>query len=159
MSRFMKQLIGIVVLLTLGVFIGMEITSSGIERIYGPINASRATKALDSTERYAATEGYQNNLPIDNRRHSSGETALQNSSRTAMNETEPRVEDKRQNQLQAERNERNRHVNEMNNSDSWPVPPVKDATVNQLADKTAGMLQRVSQAGIRAVVGLFNGLF
>ncbi|MCY7487545.1 MULTISPECIES: translation initiation factor 2 [Paenibacillus] len=159
MTRFMKQLIGVVVLLTLGVFIGMEITSSGIERIYGPINASRATSALDSTDRYAAPGSYRDNLPIDNRRHSNGETALQDNPRTAMNETETRVEDKRQNQLEAERSETNRHVNEMNNSDSWPVPPVKDATVNQLADKTAGVLQRVSQAGIRAVVGLFNGLF
>ncbi|MCU6339785.1 hypothetical protein KW823_25040, partial [Enterobacter quasiroggenkampii] len=58
-----------------------------------------------------------------------------------------------------EHNTANSHEKEINNTNVVPLPPVKDATVNQLADKTAGMLQRASQAGIQAVVGLFNGLF
>ena len=35
----------------------------------------------------------------------------------------------------------------------------EDAPVNKLADQTAGLLQHLSEAGIKAVVGMFGGLF
>ncbi|GAV12312.1 hypothetical protein [Paenibacillus sp. NAIST15-1] len=157
MTRFMKQLIGIVVLLTLGVFIGMEITTSGIERIYGPINPSRITSAPESTERYSRANSNRDNLPTDNRRMNE-DAAAQDNSRLTVNESTP-IEEYRNTSADTERNTANNHENDINNTNVAPLPPVKDATVNQLADKTAGMLQRASQAGIQAVVGLFNGLF
>lgn len=157
MTRFMKQLIGIMVLLTLGVFIGMEITSSGIERIYGPIHATRITSAPDSTERY--TEEYRDNLPIDKSRRVNGDTSVEESSQTAVIESGARTDEGTQRQVEVEQQSSNVRKKELQNMDDGPLPPVKDAAVNQLADKTAGVLQRVSQAGIKAVVGLFNGLF
>lgn len=157
MTRFMKQLIGIVVLLTLGVFIGMEITTSGIERIYGPINPSRMTSAPESTERYSGAHSNRDNMPTDNRRLNE-DAAAQDNPRLTDNDIAP-IEEYRDTIADTERNRANNYEKEIKNTNVVPLPPVKDATVNQLADKTAGMLQRASQAGIQAVVGLFNGLF
>lgn len=157
MTRFMKQLIGIVVLLTLGVFIGMEITTSGIERIYGPINPSRMTSAPEPVERHPGADSNQDHLPTDNRRLNE-DAAAQDNSRLTVNESTP-IKEYRNTLADTERTTANNHEKEINNTNVLPLPPVKDATVNQLADKTAGMLQRASQAGIQAVVGLFNGLF
>lgn len=115
MTRFMKQLIIVVILLSLGAFVGMEMASIGITRVYGPINQTHTTDASISSVEYTA------NQPINDQ----------------ANEYESRMEYEKE----------------------WRLPPTEDAPVNQLADKTAVLLQRMSQAGIKAFVRLFDSLF
>ncbi|RJG26178.1 translation initiation factor 2 [Paenibacillus thiaminolyticus] len=134
MSRFAKQVVGMMVLLVVGVFIGMEVTSVSIERIYGPVDTNRSSLPADSAwpERPAQE-------PLASR---PAEPAPVQEREAAVPGIPPR---------------------------EWPaeaelppaqgLPPVQDAAVNKLADQTAGLLQTLSQAGIRAVVGLFDGLF
>ncbi|MDG0871491.1 translation initiation factor 2 [Paenibacillus thiaminolyticus] len=137
MSRFAKQVVGMMVLLVVGVFIGMEVTSVSIERIYGPVGTNRSSVPADSawSERPAQE-------PLASRPAEPAPVQAVQEREAAVPAIPPR---------------------------EWPaeaelppaqgLPPVQDAAVNKLADQTAGLLQTLSQAGIRAVVGLFDGLF
>ncbi|GAC42325.1 hypothetical protein [Paenibacillus popilliae] len=129
MSRFAKQVAGMIVLLVVGVFIGMEVTSVSIERIYGPVDASR------------------NSLPADTAWPERPELEP-----LASRPAEP-VPDQGQEAAVPD------HPPQRWPLEAAPQPPVEEAAVNKLADQTAGLLQTLSQAGIRAIVGLFDGLF
>lgn len=134
MSRFAKQVVGMMVLLVVGVFIGMEVTSVSIERIYGPIDTNRSSAPADSAWLERPAQEPLASRPAEPDPVQEREAAV------------PAIPLR-----------------------EWPaeaelppaqgLPPVQDAAVNKLADQTAGLLQTLSQAGIRAVVGLFDGLF
>lgn len=160
MTRFMTRLIGIVVLLTLGVFIGMEITSTGIERIYGPLNPTHVASEPKSASRYSSANPFRDHTRMDDRLMTDKSSQSDYGRMVDNHRTSMTSADKI---LGRNKEYRGSSVNtrtiETRNDNPWLPPPVKDAPVNQLADKTAGMLQQVSQASIRAVVGLFNGLF
>lgn len=135
MSRFAKQLVGMMVLLVVGVFIGMEVTSVSIERIYGPVDTNRSSAASDSVWPGRPDQEAVASQPAEPAREQGREEP-------APGNSPPREWP----------------------SEAYPqpvpgLPPVEDAAVNKLADQTAGLLQNLSQAGIRAVVGLFDGLF
>ncbi|NKI21116.1 translation initiation factor 2 [Paenibacillus dendritiformis] len=134
MSRFAKQVAGMMVLLVVGVFIGMEVTSVSIERIYGPADANRSSVPADSAWPERPVQEPLASRPAEPEPVQGREAAVpDNPPQEWLPEAAPQP--------------------------SPVLPPVEDAAVNKLADQTAGLLQTLSQAGIRAVVGLFDGLF
>lgn len=134
MSRFAKQVVGMMVLLVVGVFIGMEVTSVSIERIYGPVDANRSSVPADPAWPERPDQERLASRPAEPAPEKGGEAAAPDH---PTREWPP----------------------EAALPPSSGLPPVEDAAVNKLADQTAGLLQTLSQAGIRAVVGLFDGLF
>ncbi|MCY9516921.1 hypothetical protein [Paenibacillus apiarius] len=145
MSRYMKRLIGMIVLLALGVFIGMEVATVGMDRVYGPLGAGR--EALNPAVSWRADE-----IGDEGAARRSG-SQPQRSGMEPWSGAHANQRDR----IEAKRDTAAYEGGGMPDS-PW-LPPVEDAPVNKLADKTAGLLQHLSQAGIRAVVGLFSGLF
>lgn len=110
------------------VMFGLEMTSSGIERVYGPIEGEAPYEADSGI---AAEEG------------------------SGRYETET---DKRIAQLERELEEiRRAYGYDGERLPGVPYEDGQPA-VNKLADSTSGMLQSASSKGIRFVVGLFDGL-
>ncbi|MCR2803206.1 hypothetical protein [Paenibacillus soyae] len=114
--------------LAIVVLFGIEMTSSGIERIYGPIEGEAS---------YGTGTGL----------------ASQEERGSYESETDKRIA-----QLEKELEEIRRaygyngeRLPGMPNEDEAPA-------VNKLADSTSGMLQSASSKGIRFVVDLFDGL-
>lgn len=168
MTHFMRKFAIIVILLTLGACIGVEISSIGIARIYGPINPTRIMN--DSTSLAGYTTDQRNYTYQDDDLSAGDRTGEIDyvypddaNARVPMNRTNNRNKrghpesiistDKRI------RNKDNEYTSNMTYERGPELPPVKDAPVNQLADKTAGLLQRLSQFGMQTVVKLFNSLF
>lgn len=146
MSRYMKQLTGMIVLLALGVFIGMEVASVGMDRVYGPMDAGR--EAVNASTSWRVDE--------------SGNEGVSpwSEPKSQRNQVEQPISGERTKQHDRTGTNRDAVTHDgYDMSDSPWLPPVEDAPVNKLADETAGLLQHLSQAGIRAVVGLFSGLF
>ncbi|MBH5318158.1 hypothetical protein I6N90_10095 [Paenibacillus sp. GSMTC-2017] len=116
--------------LTIIVLFGLEMSNTGIERIYGPIEGGEIveTKRNDFTyeskteKRIAELE-----RELEQIRHLAYEEG------TIAGNDHPRL----------------------------PGMPYEenDATVNKIADSTAGLLQSASSGGIRFVGSLFDGLF
>lgn len=110
------------------VMFGLEMTSSGIERIYGPIEGE-ASYGVDA-----------------------GPAAEEGSSRYESDT------DKRIAQLERELEEIRRAYGLGGERLPGVPYEDEEPAVNKLADSTSGMLQSASSKGIRFVVGLFDGL-
>ncbi|CAM2833533.1 hypothetical protein PASE110613_03380 [Paenibacillus sediminis] len=113
MSQFTKRIVLFGCLIAIGMFIGMQLATSGIENIYGP--------------------GIH-------------ESAVQMEPQAPIKKTDI-----------AERKEQAKQVEQVNVPQT--IRPVEsNPPVDQLADKTAGLLQQLSQKGIRFVVSLFSSV-
>lgn len=122
---------------------GIEMTSNGIERIYGPI---------EQTEHVRHKAMKQPILPDHNHVTPRRESDTVNHYVYGVQEGGNDQTDQPEDRLFYSLNRRE-------GTEQSFFPELQDAPVNQLADKTAGLLQRISQASIQTVVGLFNGLF
>ncbi|MEK3881644.1 hypothetical protein [Paenibacillus sp. PL2-23] len=118
--------------LAIVVMFGLEMTSSGIERIYGPIEGEGG---------YSNPYGYETGGAQEPQRES------------YESETEKRIA-----QLEKELEEIRRAYGY--NGERLPGMPYEDGqpAVNKIADSTSGMLQSASSKGIRLVADLFDGL-
>ncbi|NIK77367.1 hypothetical protein FHS15_002503 [Paenibacillus castaneae] len=116
---------------------GIEMSSSGIERVYGP---------LDS-EPYTDTVTLEPSVKVN-------EHLLAQQKKIAQLEREL-AELKRQSILAASSYGNLTDVNER-----LPGIPVQaeQTTVNRIADSTSGLLQNMSSEGIKMVVSIFDGL-
>ena len=150
MRRRAPKMLGLIIVLIIGVFVGMEWAQSGIERVHGPLDYTEQERNLsyiddrqpepDQTISQASEGSNQPDeiwIDIDRKpvRYVRGDQAVDEPSKPepeVIVPTEPLV---------------------------LSQPPANDAPVNQLADKAAGMLQQMSEAGMKAVVGVFSGLF
>jgi len=156
MKRFAPKMLGFAVILLVGIFVGIEWTQSGIERVHGPMTA------VDTETNELADKEFQTDSFIGESDSSDADIGT-NSQRPeeiwididkqpvryvpAPIEQQEDVTDREENGESSE------------NQPPYLLPPGQDAPVNQLADKTAGLLQQLSEAGIKAVVGIFGGLF
>ncbi|MDK8181025.1 hypothetical protein [Paenibacillus sp. UMB4589-SE434] len=149
MKWFGPKLFGLLGLLALGIWIGMELTQSGIERVYGPM-ATTSQQTVQSIQDTQHAQTRDITLPADRK-------SIQEGSRTKSQRTDEEVwtEDENREDGSSPVGVHEPDIQRESNSQ----PPAEDAPVNKLADKTAGILQQLSEAGIQAVVGLFSGLF
>ncbi|WP_219836276.1 hypothetical protein [Paenibacillus sp. R14(2021)] len=121
------------------VLFGIDIASSGIERIYGPVDPSGSISS--GVQPQAGQAGL---LPEDDRLL----PALQQ--RTVADAQHGRTEEEI-------RREYERLLQEELAKRLPGLPELRsESTVNQVADGTAGVLQSISSKGIRMVVSLFE---
>lgn len=157
MKRYMTRLLALILFLCIGVFIGMELTQAGIERIQGPFedtvmdrgsaprtpdqeNIKQAQQEQTKEEQLALADKELEELELRIK-------ALREQKRQAGSEAwDDESIEQLARELQAKENE-------------LTLSAAEDAPVNKLADQTAGLLQHLSEAGIKAVVGMFGGLF
>ncbi|WP_195572656.1 hypothetical protein [Paenibacillus sp. 1001270B_150601_E10] len=157
MKRYAKRLMALILFLCMGVFIGMEMTQAGIERVQGPFVDSLAERSMaEKPDETSAAEILQEKSKKEE------ELALQDKE---LEELEQKIKELREQRRKA-------------GSEAWDEETVaelakelqakqnqltlqaaEDAPVNKLADQTAGLLQHLSETGIKAVVGMFGGLF
>ncbi|QAY66337.1 hypothetical protein [Paenibacillus protaetiae] len=114
------------------VIYGMEVSTSGIERIYGPI------------------EGGQPSSIAAEPSVSSGKPAAET--------TGDRLTEQRIAKLEKELQEVRRLAEEQAKENGRPIDQSDNAAVNKLADGTAGLLQTVTTSGIKWVVSLFDSV-
>ncbi|MBD8499066.1 hypothetical protein [Paenibacillus arenosi] len=149
MKRIVPRITVLLLFTIIGVLVGMEWTRLGIDRVYGPMPQTAVTEASSK-------------LP------DSGQQALEKQQwNVQTGSTEPTTS------WESEWNRQLKSVSEVNlrneqqATEEWEkqmpehmgLPPIEKPPVNKLADKTAGFLSRLSEAGIQAVVGIFDGLF
>lgn len=120
---------------------GMEMSSTGIERIYGPIEGSGAS---------SITLSPQTDYPEEGARPSIKDTSagLSDAAERKIAKLEEELAEVRE---IAERNIRGQRLPGVTGDPDVPA-------VNKLADGTAGMLQSVTTSGIRFVVSLFDSV-
>ncbi|MFD0586711.1 translation initiation factor 2 [Paenibacillus sp. GCM10027627] len=119
--------------ITFLVLFGMEMTSTGIERIYGPIEGGEGSQSVDGLEGAGAPE-------------------KQSDTEKRIAELERELADIRKLAYSDEQISETEHPR-------LPGVPFaeEEAAVNKLADSTSGLLESASNTGIRFVVSLFDG--
>lgn len=157
MKRSMYKMLGFILVLIVGVFVGIEWAQSGIERVNGPWDSIAQT--VDQADIDDSTT--QPSLPA-----SQAEASVRN---TSNNDGQPDVIwiDIDRKPVRYVRGDQASPEQSLSESEmliqkeplALSEPPANTAPVNQLADKTAGMLQQLSEAGMKAVVAVFSGMF
>ncbi|MFX3633704.1 MAG: hypothetical protein ACE3L7_25465 [Candidatus Pristimantibacillus sp.] len=123
------------------VLYGMEMSSTGIERIYGPIEGSGASSISLSQQADSSVEGVTSSVKDT-------PTGLTDAAERKIAKLEEELAEVRE---IAERNNRGQRLPGVSGDPDVPA-------VNKLADGTAGMLQSVTTGGIRFVVSLFDSV-
>ncbi|RIX54103.1 hypothetical protein D3P08_07595 [Paenibacillus nanensis] len=133
MGRHAWKWLGIGCALAFLVLFGLEMSTTGIERIYGPIEGEYA-------------EGSNGIASAVNERYES--------------ETDKRIAELERELEEVRRLANGDGYMDEKGYPRLPGVPYEDEepAVNKLADSTSGMLQSASSAGIRFVVSLFDGL-
>lgn len=124
------------------VLYGIEMSSSGIERIYGPIEEKGNSSAIMSEDDRYDLAAAEEDSSI---KESSG---LSTEADRKIAELEKELKEVRK---IAEQNARHERLPDISSDSGEP-------TVNKVADGTAGLLQSVSNSGIRFIASLFNSV-
>ena len=142
-------------LVALVVLFGIDIATSGVERIYGPLDDSGALPVNRLNDNSAADQRYYSTTV-----QSGGADVGQQLPEDAGSSLEPhrtvgeaekggsRSQTETQQQPVAAQNERLPGIPDTR----------RDSSVNKLADGTAGLLQSVSSQGIRFIVSFFDSI-
>ncbi|RAP76745.1 hypothetical protein [Paenibacillus montanisoli] len=135
------------------ILFGIDMASSGIERVYGPVEGSvqsvdpagySSSASLPSEEVIGTEEAKGGELP-ENQADLSGRRTVADAQH---GRTEEEIRKEYERKLQEELNKRLTGLPDLRS----------DATVNKVADGTAGMLQTMSAKGIRMVVSFFESV-
>ncbi|MCR8845830.1 hypothetical protein NQ117_19285 [Paenibacillus sp. SC116] len=149
MKRIVPRITVLILFTIIGVMVGMEWTRLGIERVYGPMPqtaaAENSVKLPDSGQQ--PLEKQQWNAQVDSSESASRWESEWNQRMQPLSDANHRNEEQATEEWEKQMPE---HLG---------LPPIEEPPVNQLADKTAGFLSRLSEAGIQAVVGIFDRLF
>ncbi|MNZ58667.1 hypothetical protein D3C78_766810 [compost metagenome] len=126
------------------VIYGIEMSTTGIERVYGPLEQDY---------------GYSSNVEMMTSANSLSGHALTQQQKIAQLEREL-AEVKRMAKLGKEEQMTSEVADTPYSNERLPGIPLSDdqPAVNRIADSTSGLLQSVSSEGIRFVVSLFDGL-
>ncbi|SFE99780.1 hypothetical protein SAMN05216378_4668 [Paenibacillus catalpae] len=121
---------------------GVEMSSAGIERIYGPIESNGSSAIMPGEDKYnlAATDE-ESSASLEG-------TGLSSAAERKIADLEKELKEVRKIAEQSARHERLPGIS----SDS------DEPAVNKVADGTAGLLQSVSSGGIRFIASLFNSV-
>ncbi|SDW89445.1 hypothetical protein [Paenibacillus sp. CF384] len=140
------------------ILFGIDMASSGIERVYGPVEGS--VQAVNPA-------GYSSSMLTDSEEVSrvSDAPEVTNIAQLPENQVDQTtqrrtVADAQHGRTEEEiRQEYERKLQEELNKRLTGLPDLRsDATVNKVADGTAGVLQTVSAKGIRMVVSFFESV-
>ncbi|GLX69192.1 hypothetical protein [Paenibacillus glycanilyticus] len=123
------------------VLYGIEMSSSGIERIYGPID-NKGTSAIMSED------NAYNQTAADEEQVNAGTSGLSKEADRKIAQLEKELQEVRK---IAEQNARHERLPGISSDSGEP-------TVNKVADGTAGLLQSVSNSGIRFIASLFGSV-
>ncbi|WP_127496422.1 hypothetical protein [Paenibacillus glycanilyticus] len=123
------------------VLYGIEMSSSGIERIYGPIEKNNSSSVISEEDRYNLASSDEESTTVK----SSG---LSTEADRKIAELEKELKEVRK---IAEQNGRHERLPGLSSDNGEP-------TVNKVADGTAGLLQSVSNSGIRFIASLFGSV-
>ncbi len=128
------------------VMYGLELSTSGIARVYGPLEGEGgyAQAPLQETDSLRAEE---RELTYQEKKIAQLERELEELKRQAAKGGSARADESSYETDSAAENR-------------LPGIPLDDSqpTVNQLADSTSGLLQNMSSEGIRFIVSIFDGL-
>lgn len=157
MSKLMKRILIIGAFITLGIMYALDLASSGIERIQGPVQGQTAPPVWTQT------------IPPQQLQYPQQPTYPQYGQAPQTGEQPQQMPQ----QAQTPQWGWPQTGVQQPVQSPWayvPVPqseqpfqpvldvPVKQAPVDRLADKTAGLLQTLSRGGIRFVVSLFGSI-
>ncbi|KAF6572276.1 hypothetical protein MKY98_17185 [Paenibacillus sp. FSL M8-0228] len=167
-GHFRKKALGFVLLMGAGILLGMQLAGSGLRSVYGPEwNGGNTIQSVNQQK-----VGYEQTIiedtPAANTRaysgtySTSGEVKVEPKTEAGINEAGGREENEEQTQLGASRwySTTAQHVNTQGLETPRELLAVKgqQASVDTMADKTAGLLQNLSRQGIRWVVSVFDGV-
>jgi hypothetical protein len=165
-GNFRKKTLGFVILMGAGVLLGMQLAGSGLRSVYGPEWSGDPIQTG-----YQQKAGYGQTVIEDtpaadvrvyNRTYSrGGNTVVEPVMGVAADEADPR----RQNEAQTAREVR-RESSAAQDADPQSLETPREllavkaerASVDTMADKTAGLLQNLSRQGISWVVSVFDGV-
>ncbi|MCQ6558366.1 hypothetical protein [Paenibacillus mendelii] len=145
---------GMVVLV---VMFGIDLASSGVERIYGPMDRGSGTSVgrltyddVESGRSQVDSEPYRDEYDAGDLLPEERDLTTSRSARSV--EEAARLRD-RQGAYEDD------YMAELDNERLPGIPDMReDSTVNKLADGTAGILQSLSSQGIRFVVSFFESV-
>ncbi|MCM3627247.1 hypothetical protein M3194_07710 [Paenibacillus glycanilyticus] len=120
---------------------GVEMSSAGIERIYGPIDGEGSSAIMSNENKYSLTSSESDSSELEG-------SGLSSSAERKIAELEKELKEVRKIAEESARHERLPGIS----SDSG------EPAVNKVADGTAGLLQSVSSGGIRFIASLFNSV-
>lgn len=136
------------------ILFGIDLASSGIERIYGPVNGAGGAEAVNPQAGMTSTM-----LPADTSSTVTQKEQLPENQIYIVPERRT-VADAQHGRTDEEvRRAYERKIQEELNKRLPGVPDLKsESTVNKVADGTAGALQSISSKGIRMVVSFFESV-
>ncbi|MCP3743669.1 MULTISPECIES: hypothetical protein [unclassified Paenibacillus] len=166
-GHFRKKALGFVLLMGAGILLGMQLAGSGLRSVYGPEwNGDTIQSANQQKVGYEQT--VIEDTPAANARaysgtySTSGNVKVEPKTGAGINEASGREENEEQTELGASRwySTTAQHVNTQDLETPRELLSVKgqQASVDTMADKTAGLLQNLSRQGIRWVVSVFDGV-
>ncbi|WP_179032960.1 DUF3679 domain-containing protein [Paenibacillus kribbensis] len=165
-GHFRKKALGFVLLIGVGVLLGMQLAGSGLRSVYGPewdrdpIQSINQQKA--EYERTVIEDTPADNVRVYSRTNDASGT-VEIKPQTGMNEanTDERNEDQYAHET---REWYTTTAQDASTRQSRETPrellavKAQPASVDTMADKTAGLLQNLSRKGIRWVVSVFDGV-
>ncbi|MHB0879815.1 hypothetical protein ACYCSE_00645 [Paenibacillus sp. SEL1] len=167
-GHFRKKALGFVLLMGAGILLGMQLAGSGLRSVYGPEWNGDTFQSVNQQK-----VGYEQTViedtPAANTRAYSGTTystsgnvKVEPTTGAGINEASGREENEEQTEHGASRwySTTAQHVNTQGLETPRELLAVKEqqASVDTMADKTAGLLQNLSRQGIRWVVSVFDGV-
>jgi hypothetical protein len=139
MSIFQRRVFAMVAMVAVGVMLGLNLASSGIERIQGPTALQNNPPAWAVQQQIPAAE-QQSNSQVEVQYPQTSNTKQQANQQTI---TKDGVLDGKHTAAQ---------------EDYIALVPTKQPTVDKLASTTGGVLESVSHKGIEWVVSMFSSI-
>jgi hypothetical protein len=144
-------------LIAIVVLFGIDLASSGIERIYGPIEQN-GTLPVGSLEYNGPTGQTDPSGRSQSAAEDMNSKGAQQEGQAVMQGTVQRVVDAQH----GRKTEPGQLASQQKPGENERLPGIpdirEDSTVNKLADGTAGLLQTVSSKGIRFLVSFFESV-
>ncbi len=165
-GHFRNKALGFVLLMGAGILLGMQLAGSGLRSVYGPEWNGDTIQSVNQQK-----VGYEQTVIEDTPQLTLVHIAVRiaqvemlrlSRKRRGINEASGREENEEQTELGASRwySTTAQHVNTQDLETPRELLAVKgqQASVDTMADKTAGLLQNLSRQGIRWVVSVFDGV-
>ncbi|WP_348620137.1 hypothetical protein [Paenibacillus polymyxa] len=166
-GHFRKKALGFVLLMGAGILLGMQLAGSGLRSVYGPEWNEDTIQSVNQQKVGYEQTVIEDTPAVNTRAYSgtystSGNVKVEPTTGAGINEASGREENEEQTEHGASRwySTTAQHVNTQGLETPRELLAVKEqqASVDTMADKTAGLLQNLSRQGIRWVVSVFDGV-
>ncbi|MFT9367457.1 hypothetical protein [Paenibacillus polymyxa] len=165
-GHFRKKALGFVLLVGAGVLLGMQLAGSGLRSVYGPEWDENPVSSVNQQKVEYEQTVIEDTPAADAQVHN----RTYNTSRKVEFEPQTNTNEGNTNERSEEQTARWTHEWDMkaaqddNTRQGLETPrellavKAQQASVDTMADKTAGLLQNLSRQGIRWVVSVFDGV-